>query len=95
MDISLNGCLVSGGDSSSNFKTGDKLTIDIILGEVITIEASAHIVFIGADMQLGFQFDEIDIDSITSLRRLVELNMGDSSMLERDLHSLSTMGSAE
>jgi hypothetical protein len=31
---------------------------------------------------------QIDIDSISQLRRMVELNLGDSEMLERDLSSL-------
>ena len=30
----------------------------------------------------------IDLDSITHLRRLVELNSGDAAMLERELHTL-------
>jgi hypothetical protein len=93
LDISLNGCLVSGSTGTADFRIKDKLIVDIILGEAVSIEVSAHIVFIGEEMQLGFQFDEIDIDSVTSLRRLVELNMGDSSMLERNLLSFTTQGS--
>ena len=95
LDISFNGCLISGSKYTANFQVQDKLTIDIILGEQIGIEVSAHIVFIGKYKQLGFQFDEIDIDSVTSLRKLVELNMGDTSMLERNLLSLSSLGADE
>lgn len=36
----------------------------------------------------GFIFDFIDIDSITALRRLMELNLGDSTLLERELANL-------
>jgi hypothetical protein len=46
---------------------------------------ATHIV----DNKVGFKCEHIDIDSITQLRRLVELNLGNSSLLERDLLSLS------
>ena len=38
---------------------------------------------------LGLECQHIDLDSITHLRRLVELNLGDSQLLERDFESLS------
>lgn len=38
---------------------------------------------------LGLACREIDLDSITHLRRLVELNIGDESVLDRELHALS------
>jgi hypothetical protein len=40
------------------------------------------------DGLLGFNCLHIDIESITHLRRLVELNLGDSSLLERELAAL-------
>lgn len=42
--------------------------------------------------QIGFECEHIDLDSISNLRRLVELNLGDAVLLERQLGSL---GSAE
>jgi hypothetical protein len=38
--------------------------------------------------RLGFKCKHIDIDSITHLRRLVELNLGNADMLERELSAL-------
>jgi len=38
--------------------------------------------------QAGLLCISIDIDSVTHLRRLVELNLGDSALLERELSSL-------
>ncbi|TWC31745.1 PilZ domain-containing protein [Pseudomonas sp. SJZ079] len=38
---------------------------------------------------LGFVCTHIDLDSISHLRRLVELNLGDEQLLERDLAALS------
>lgn len=37
----------------------------------------------------GLASQEIDLDSATHLRRLVELNLGDESMLEREISLLS------
>jgi hypothetical protein len=42
--------------------------------------------------QVGFLCDHIDMDSITHLRRLVELNLGDSALLERELSALRCEG---
>jgi hypothetical protein len=39
---------------------------------------------------LGFRCKHIDIDSMTHLKRLVELNLGSEDMLRRELHSLSS-----
>ena len=49
-----------------------------MLGTVVHID-SQHI---------GLRCDSIDLDSITHLRRLVELNSGDPSMLEREISAL-------
>jgi hypothetical protein len=37
---------------------------------------------------LGFVCRHIDLDSISHLRRLVELNLGDEQLLERELAAL-------
>lgn len=37
---------------------------------------------------LGFACEHIDLESISHLRRLVELNLGDESLLERELSAL-------
>lgn len=42
--------------------------------------------------QAGFHCAHIDVDSMTHLRRLVELNAGDSSLAERELAALSAGG---
>lgn len=41
---------------------------------------------------LGIKCREIDLDSITSLRRLVELNLGDEALLQRELSALVGAG---
>lgn len=39
---------------------------------------------------IGLHCVSIDLDSITHLRRLVELNLGDDGILQRDLSALSS-----
>lgn len=41
------------------------------------------------DNYMGLECKEIDLESISHLRRLVELNLGDNTLLERELSSLS------
>lgn len=41
--------------------------------------------------QIGFECQHIDIDSITNLRRLVELNLGNPELLERELGALGAV----
>ncbi|MEW5944328.1 MAG: PilZ domain-containing protein [Pseudomonadota bacterium] len=38
--------------------------------------------------RLGISCRQIDLDSITNLRRLVELNLGDEALLQRELSAL-------
>jgi len=40
-------------------------------------------------MQLGLVCSSVDLDSITHLRRLIELQLGDPALLERDLGTLT------
>ena len=43
------------------------------------------------DNETGLQCNAIDIDSVTHLRRLVELNLGDSDQLNKELSQLSSI----
>ena len=91
IDLSLNGCLVLSQSASQFYQVKDPCNICITLADDLSIKTSAHIAFIGKENHIGVQFDDIDIDSITTLRRLVELNIGDSLILERNLHSLGSV----
>ncbi|BAN46630.1 PilZ domain-containing protein [Metapseudomonas resinovorans] len=85
-DISLKGILVIrpanwDGDPNQPFDVRVELGSEVqVLMEVqLTREQ---------DDQLGFNCLHIDLDSISHLRRLVELNLGDEELLERDLTAL-------
>jgi hypothetical protein len=85
IDLSLKGVLLS--HDSWQLETGKPVNIDIQLDGEISISMQGHWVHSEAN-QSGFCCDHTDLDSITHLRRLVELNLGDSSLLERELAHL-------
>lgn len=49
----------------------------------------AHVEAQGEHLRLGLKCLTIDLDSITHLRRLVELNLGDEAVLDRELAALT------
>lgn len=86
IDLCLKGLLVEepfGWDIESE----KPLTASIHLNDQISIDMEVvwrHT----EDKHIGFECTHIDLESISHLRRLVELNLGDSSLLERELASL-------
>jgi len=88
IDISLHGCLLR-FDSAWQQKDLENLyTLTLKLSENTEITmclSASHII----DNEVGFKCEHIDLDSISALRRLVELNLGDSKLLERDLLALT------
>lgn len=87
-DISLNGALVTAVDSKEALK-GKFGTLAFFLSDnesqVIMNIAVVH----EQDNETGLQCNAIDIDSVTHLRRLIELNLGDSEQLNKELDQLS------
>ena len=91
IDISFKG-LLAHTDSELPLATGTDVEIDIHLAGndlVITMPATLRHHHNG---YLGFQAGNMDIDSVSHLRRLVELNLGDEQLLERELDHLIEMG---
>lgn len=87
IDISLNGILITipkGWLGSLN----DLYTIDLLLenGQLV-IKMEAIVAHIAQDT-IGFTCTHIDLDSITHLKRLVELNLGDEGLLHREFSAL-------
>jgi len=88
IDISLHGCLLRFKETweSQDPEAIYQLTLNLSEDQSITMNLSiSHAI----DNEIGCKCEHIDIDSISELRRLVELNLGDSTLLERDLLSLS------
>ncbi len=85
-DLSLQGCLVQLSqhwlvESDQVYKLSIHLTytIHIEMDVVLSHQAGDHV---------GFRCVSIDSDSVGQLRRLIELNLGDSHLLERDMREL-------
>ncbi len=92
LDISLNGALIKTPESEQPIinKLGVlSFSLNDDIDEVVMHVAIVH----QENGETGLRCNAIDIDSITLLRRLVELNLGDESQLNRELSQLS--GSAE
>ncbi len=87
LDISLKGLLVS-RPAGWDLDKGARLKVEVHAwneGFIIRTEAEvAHV----QEQRVGLQNLNIDIESITHLRRLVELNLGDAALIERELHDL-------
>lgn len=88
IDVSLKGLLV---DSPDDFIAVEpphavKAVIHLAGGTEIHMETRfAH----NKNQHLGFECESIDIESMTHLRRLVELNIGDPAAAERELSELA------
>ena len=87
-DISLNGALVSAIASEQSLK-GKFGTLTFFLSDNES-EVTMHIAVVHEqDDETGLQCNAIDIDSVTLLRRLVELNLGNNEQLDKELSQLS------
>jgi hypothetical protein len=86
VDISLKGVLLHIQPNWTATK-GTKLQLFVPLTADAQISMWCTAVHVDG-MRLGLRCDNIDLDSVTHLRRLVELNVGDFHILERDLARL-------
>ena len=87
IDLSLKGALV---ERPADLEVDPGNDIDLVVHEdsdiyQIGMKTKLHH---SDEHHLGLECVEIDIDSITHLRRLVELNLGDSELLNREFAEL-------
>ncbi len=88
LDISLKGALVELAAGEWAFPE-QVCQLRLPLGETgEAIVMRATVTHVHDGRWLGLRCDAIDIDSITHLRRLVELNAGDPGLLDRELSAL-------
>jgi len=85
-DISLNGILLV-KPSDWPFADSPQLEARIFLSDEDAIRMKVKLCHEEASL-LGYQCIGIDMDSISHLRRLIELNLGDASIAERELADL-------
>ena len=87
IDISLNGVLL---DRPHNWPTehNEPVALDILLDEAeIHIRMITRLAHQEAET-IGLKCQSIDIESVGHLRRLIELNLGDIELLNRDIEAL-------
>jgi hypothetical protein len=88
LDISLKGALLE-LPAGSGVSADQRCRLRLVLGkggEAIAMDTTvAHV---QGGRWVGLRCDAIDLDSITHLRRLVQLNAGDPALLERELSAL-------
>lgn len=92
LDISLRGALLGiRGDIA--LLPGSVCQFELCLGEHderISMTAEiAHMENVPGLRRIGIHCREMDLDSITHLRRLVELNLGNDDLLHRELAALT------
>lgn len=86
IDLSLNGALLE-RPAGWTGAGGESCTLHIHLGGDILISMDATVAHID-EIHIGLRCAHIDLDSIAHLRRFVELNLGDSELLNRELSAL-------
>lgn len=87
LDLSLKGALIR-LPAGSHVAEGENCTLRFSLGDIgNTIRMQGTVAHLEG-YHAGLVCRSIDIDSVTHLRRLVELNLGDPGLLERELSSL-------
>lgn len=87
IDLSIKGALLHRPDSF-HANRGDNFLLDLILNqEGMTIQMEVTVAHLH-EIYVGFECHHIDIDSMTHLRRVLELNLGDPHLLEREINEM-------
>lgn len=90
LDLSLKGALLRLADSQ-DWPPAARCTLELGLdgGPQANIRMDAQVAHREGSV-IGLHCVAIDLDSITHLRRLVELNLGDDALLQREVSALTT-----
>ena len=90
LDISLKGALTT-LPPAMQLKIGGSYVLELLLAASdteITLKMEAHLIHTGEEY-IGFQYQHMDLDTATHLHRLIELNLGDEKLMERELAELA------
>jgi hypothetical protein len=85
-DISFKGVLLS-HPPGFDAQCGDLLSLETWLDSDVQLQLQLTLARVDTDF-LGCSCSAVDLDSMTHLRRLLELNIGDESLLDRELEYL-------
>ncbi|HMV38556.1 PilZ domain-containing protein [Plasticicumulans sp.] len=87
-DISLMGVLVRVDDgASAALDTPVHVLLALDTERTVVIATHGRIVH-NEDGRLGCRFDQVDLDSMIHLRRLMELNLGDAERIKREIYEM-------
>jgi hypothetical protein len=86
LNISLKGALVS-HPTDWTIEPGTLLALELTLVDNEHIRVNVKVAHTEKN-RVGLYWEHIDLDSMTHLRRLVQLNLGDAAQLDRELAAL-------
>lgn len=87
LDLSLKGALISIDTALPDSPPDERCLLELQLADGVVVRMEGDIVHREAS-HLGLACRDIDLDSITHLRRLLELNLGDAALLQREFSAL-------
>lgn len=87
LDLSMHGCLCT-EPTGVSFQIGQAVTLVLKLDDQHIISIELELIH-KENQLLGFKNQLIDIDSISELKRLIQLNLGNDDLLSRDLDQLA------
>lgn len=87
-DISLNGALTTRPQNQTSLKGKQGVLTFNLNNDESTVTQHVAVVHEEAN-EIGLQCNAIDLESISLLRRLIELNLGDEEQLNKELSQLS------
>jgi hypothetical protein len=87
VDIALKGALVQ-TETLEGVTLHDKCRLEFPLDQVGDVVVMSGIVVHLEDQHIGIECQDIDLTSLTHLRRLLELNTGDADLMNRELSHL-------
>lgn len=87
LDLSLHGALLD-CPASCSIHTDDNVTLILLLDpQYPPMEIQGRVAHYDGH-QVGIEFQVLSIEAITQIRQLVQLNLGDEALLQRDFHAL-------
>ncbi|OOG23841.1 PilZ domain-containing protein [Thioalkalivibrio denitrificans] len=87
LDLSLHGALIRTTGMEAQPAPQQRCTLRVPLTQDLAISMETRVARVEGE-ETGLVVDRLDLDSAQHLKRLVELNLGDETLLNRDLAAL-------
>ncbi|MDR1424248.1 MAG: PilZ domain-containing protein [Azoarcus sp.] len=86
LDLSLRGALVT-AELPQEITLGSSCLLELQLDDETCVRMDGHVAH-RYGQQIGLVCEQTDLDSVAHLRRLIALNLGDASLLEREFSTM-------